>query len=366
VLGTERHEARRIDNQLRGRSGRQGDPGESRFYLSGEDDLVRLFAGDRIKNIMNKFKLADDQPMEAKILSNQIEGAQKKVEEQNFVMRKNVLKYDDVMNTQRMVIYEQRRRVLEGDDLSDDVREWIQEVVERVVDQFFESETQQWDVDALAQAMENLYGSDITVEEIRDEIGLDREKLVDEFVEDALDEYAQREERFGADEQGRPIMRELERFVILQIVDTRWREHLESMDYMREGIHLRSFAQKDPLVEYRHEGHLQFEQLGHEIREEVVFTLFHAEIAPADAAALEEAQQAQNGNLSYAHETAAGADAIAAAGTSSTAGASALGVGGSTATAAPRQVVASDREKIGRNDPCWCGSGKKYKKCHGA
>src|SRR5215471_10279629 len=350
VLGTERHEARRIDNQLRGRSGRQGDPGESRFYLSGEDDLVRLFAGDRIKNIMTRFKLPDDQPMEAKVLSNQIEGAQKKVEEQNFVMRKNVLKYDDVMNTQRMVIYEQRRRVLEGDDLSDDVREWIREVIERTVDQFHTEESG-WDVDALVQTMANLYGSDITVEEIREEIGLDREKLIDEFVDDALDEYGQRDERFGSDEEGRPIMRELERFVILQIVDTRWREHLESMDYMREGIHLRSFAQKDPLVEYRHEGHLQFEELGHEIREEVVFTLFHAEIAPAEAAALEEAQQAQNGNLSYAHETAAGADAIAAAGTSSTAGASALGVGGSTATA-PRQVVASDREKIGRNDPC--------------
>jgi preprotein translocase subunit SecA len=364
VLGTERHEARRIDNQLRGRSGRQGDPGESRFYLSGEDDLVRLFAGDRIKNIMNRFKLPEDQPMEAKILSNQIEGAQKKVEEQNFVSRKNVLKYDDVMNTQRVVIYEQRRRVLEGDDLSEDVRQWIQEVIERTVDQFHAEDTG-WDLDALVQTMANLYGSDITVDEIREEVGLDREKIVDEFTDDALDEYQQREERFGNDEQGRPIMRELERFVILQIVDTRWREHLESMDYMREGIHLRSFAQKDPLVEYRHEGHLQFEELGHEIREEVIFTLFHAEIAPADAAMLEAQQQEQNGNLSYAHETTSGAEAIAAAGTSSTAGAAAVGTGGSTSTA-PRTVVASDREKIGRNDPCWCGSGKKYKKCHGA
>src|SRR3954467_8435145 len=149
VLGTERHESRRIDNQLRGRAGRQGDPGESRFYLSGEDDLVRLFAGDRIKNIMNKFKLADDQPMEAKILSNQIEGAQKKVEEQNFVMRKNVLKYDDVMNTQRMVIYEQRRRVLEGDDLSEDVQEWIREVVAGTIDVFLADESEEWDLDAL-------------------------------------------------------------------------------------------------------------------------------------------------------------------------------------------------------------------------
>src|SRR5436189_2154447 len=246
VLGTERHEARRIDNQLRGRSGRQGDPGESRFYLSGEDDLVRLFAGDRIKNIMQRFMIPDDQPMEAKILSNQIEGAQKKVEEQNFVARKNVLKYDDVMNRQRVVIYEQRRAVLEGEDMSEDVREWIPEVIERTIDQFLAAEySEEWDIDALVLAMQNLYGSDITADELRDEVGLDRDKLVDEFVDDALDEYRQREERFGADEQGRPIMRELERFVILQIVDVRWREHLEAMDYMRQGIHLRPFVQKD-------------------------------------------------------------------------------------------------------------------------
>jgi preprotein translocase subunit SecA len=189
---------------------------------------------------------------------------------------------------------------------------------------------------------------------------------VQEFVDDALDEYKQREERFGVDDQGKPIIRELERFVILQIVDTRWREHLESMDYLREGIHLRSFAQKDPLVEYRGEGHLMFEELGREIREEVVFTLFHAEIAPQEAAELEQERLATNGNLSYAHETAAGADAIAAAGASSTAGAAALGTGGSTSTGTPQTVVASPQEKIGRNDPCWCGSGKKFKKCHGA
>jgi preprotein translocase subunit SecA len=367
VLGTERHEARRIDNQLRGRSGRQGDPGESRFYLSGEDDLVRLFAGDRIKNIMTRFKLPDDQPMEAKVLSNQVEGAQKKVEEQNFVARKNVLKYDDVMNTQRMVIYEQRRRVLEGEDLSEDVHEWIREIVARTIDQFLEGDySEEWDLGALVTAMNTLYGSDITEEELRDEVGLDRESLVDEFVEDALDEYRQREARFGADDTGTPIMRELERFIILQIVDTRWREHLENMDYMREGIHLRSFAQKDPLVEYRSEGHAMFEELGAGIREEVVFTLFHAEIEPADAAALEQSQQQQNGNLQYAHETAAGADAIAAAGGSSVAGAAALGIGGSSTTMAPQTVVASEKDKIGRNDPCWCGSGKKFKKCHGA
>jgi preprotein translocase subunit SecA len=282
-------------------------------------------------------------------------------------MRKNVLKYDDVMNTQRVVIYEQRRRVLEGDDLSEDVHDWVREVIERTVDQFLGEFSEEMDLDALVQAMHNLYGSDITADELREEVALEREALIDEFVEDALDEYKAREERFGLDEQQKPIMRELERFVILQIVDTRWREHLESMDYMREGIHLRSFAQKDPLVEYRHEGHLMFEELGKEIREEVVFTLFHAEIAPAEAAELEQAQQVgQNGNFSYAHETAAGADAIAAAGASSVAGAAAVGTGGSTSTASSRTVVASPNEKLGRNDPCWCGSGKKFKKCHGA
>ena len=170
VLGTERHEARRIDNQLRGRSGRQGDPGESRFYLSGQDQVVRLFAGDRIFNIMNRFKLPDDQPMEAKILSNQIENAQKKVEEQNFVMRKNVLKYDDVLNVQRQVIYEQRRQVLEGLDLSEDVRGWIEEVVERVVGQYTgPSVLDEWDLNGLVAAMADLYGSDITLDELREE-----------------------------------------------------------------------------------------------------------------------------------------------------------------------------------------------------
>src|SRR6266705_3489644 len=180
VLATERHEARRIDNQLRGRSGRQGDPGESRFYLSGEDDLVRLFAGDRIKRIMERFKIPDDQPMEAKILSSQIEGAQKKVEEQNFVARKNVLKYDDVMNSQRMVIYEQRRRVLEGEDLSEDVQEWIREVIERTVQQFTQEEyAEEWDLEGLVKQMALLYDTEVTVDELREDLGeVSRESLI--------------------------------------------------------------------------------------------------------------------------------------------------------------------------------------------
>ena len=359
VVGTERHEARRIDNQLRGRSGRQGDPGETRFYLSGQDDLVRLFAGDRIYNIMNRFKLPDDQPMEAKILSNQIEGAQKKVEEQNFVMRKNVLKYDEVMSMQRNVIYKQRRSVLEGEDLSEEVGSWIEEVVERVVAQYTEEQYgEEWDLDALAEAMRSLYGSEITTAELREEVELTREALTEEFLDDAKAEYAAKEEELGPE-----LMRELERFVILQVVDIRWREHLENMEYMREGVHLRAMAQKDPLVEYTAEGHTMFDELGHLIREEVVLTLFHAELTPEDAeTVLQQEAPSGNGGLSYEHTSLAGAEAIAAAGGGASATA-ALSGGSSVST---KPVVKDEHADIGRNDPCWCGSGKKFKRCHGA
>jgi preprotein translocase subunit SecA len=359
VLGTERHESRRIDNQLRGRSGRQGDPGETRFYLSGQDDLVRLFAGDRIYNIMNRFKIPDDQPMEAKILSNQIENAQKKVEEQNFVARKNVLKYDDVMNTQRMVIYEQRRRVLEGEDLSDEVRGWITETVEDGVRQLTDAEfAEDWDLEGIVTSMGSLYGTDITVDELREEVDVtDREALVEEFLEDALEAYADREQALGPE-----LAREVERYVILQTVDQRWREHLESMDYLREGVHLRAFAQKDPLVEYRGEGHAMFEELGRTIRQEVVFTLFHVAVQVEEPAL--EPMQAPSGSLHYEHETSAGADVIAAAGAGGAA--TALAAPPSSAGSFAQAPAVNEHKDIGRNDPCWCGSGKKFKKCHGA
>ena len=363
VLGTERHESRRIDNQLRGRSGRQGDPGESRFYLSAQDELVRLFAGDRIYKIIDRFKLPDDQPMEASILSKQIENAQKKVEEQNFVARKNVLKYDDVMNLQRKVIYEQRRRVLEGADMSSDIRAWAAETVERVVRLHLEEEDPaQWDIERLVDAMQQLYRTTITAEELREEVGLDDLAIIEEFSEDALDDYAAKEELLGPE-----LMRELERFVVLQVVDHRWREHLENMEYLREGVHLRSLAQKDPLVEYRGEGHAMFEALSLAIREEVVTLVFHAELVPEDAQELQELQAeqaAESRHLSYEHESLAGAEAIAQA----------MGQGGGAGTMiygdepAPgvAQRVLDEHDKVGRNDPCWCGSGKKFKKCHGA
>src|ERR687891_705348 len=376
VLGTERHEARRIDNQLRGRSGRQGDPGESRFYLSGQDDLVRLFAGDRINNIMERFKLPDDQPMEAGILSKQIENAQKKVEEQNFVSRKNVLKYDDVMNVQRMVIYEQRRRVLEGADLSEEIAGWLDEVVAGIVIAHTESDyAEEWDLDALFKEMETLYETQVRPDEV-DVASTSREELVEEFQEDARDAYEAKVEEYGPE-----LMREVERFLILQVVDLRWREHLEAMEYLRDGIHLRAMAQKDPLAEYRAEGHAMFEELRDIIREEVVRYLLHVqierpeatpELAPAGAGP----DGGRNGGgLVYEHESLAGAGADQAAGSGAAAAepggrgrtATAGGTAGAaTSVATSGQRVASEWDKVGRNDPCPCGSGKKYKKCHGA
>ena len=363
VLGTERHEARRIDNQLRGRSGRQGDPGESRFYLSAQDDLVRLFAGDRIYSIIDRFKIPEDQPMEAGILSRQIENAQKKVEEQNFVARKNVLKYDDVMNVQRQVIYEQRRRVLEGEDLSEDIKAWIEEVVERVVTEHTMGDfAEEWDLAELVTAMGAIYSTGVSEEELH---SLDREAIVAEFLEDAVDEYTEKETELEGMEPG--LMRWLERYVILQVVDTRWREHLENMEYLREGVHLRAMAQKDPLVEYRAEGHEMFEELGLGIHEEVVTNIFHAQVAPQDATTIQAMQEAEatDGDFSYQHESIAGAEAIAAAGAEAGALATAAAALGGAAVATPQRTT-SEHEKLGRNDPCWCGSGKKFKKCHGA
>jgi preprotein translocase subunit SecA len=359
VLGTERHESRRIDNQLRGRSGRQGDPGETRFYLSGEDDLVRLFAGDKIKNIMQRFKIPDDQPMEHGMLSRQIEGAQKKVEEQNFVIRKNVLKYDDVLNRHRQRIYEQRRQVLEGEDLSEQIKLWIDEVIEDTVHVFTQDEYEKdWDLEALTNAMSALYQTEITAAELREDLDvISREALIEEFQSDARDEYEAKEEAFGAD-----LMRELERFVVLQVVDVRWREHLENMEVLREGVHLRQMAQKDPLVEYTGEGEAMFTDLGRAIRSEVVLHLFHAELAPEEAQQQLAQSQTANGNIHYEHETAAGAEAIAAAG----GGGAVLEGVPSAAGVVTQAVQSSPHEKLGRNDPCWCGSGKKFKKCHGA
>ena len=294
------------------------------------------------------------------MLSKQIEGAQKRVEEQNFVSRKNVLKYDDVMNIQRMVIYEQRQRVLEGEDLSEEIKGWADEVVEAIVYSHTEGDhAEDWDLQGLLGAMNGLYESQVTPEELASQPWT-REELIEEFQEDAQDAYAAKEEELGPE-----LMREIERFLMLQIVDSRWREHLDVMEYLREGIHLRAMAQKDPLSEYRSEGHAMFTELSENIREEVLRHLFHVQVDPAEQPTLEPARANRGGNenLTYEHESIAGSDAILAAG-------AAGGMEAATATAqAParhEQRVATEWDTVGRNDPCPCGSGKKYKKCHGA
>jgi preprotein translocase subunit SecA len=334
VLGTERHESRRIDNQLRGRSGRQGDRGESRFYLSGEDNLVRLFAGDRIHNIMQRFKLPEDKPMEAPILSRQIEGAQKKVEEVNFSMRKEVLKYDDVMNTQRQVIYEQRQSVLEGADLSEDMEDAVAALIARIVDEHTDAEyPEEWDLDGLHRVLEALYDTEIQRAELT---GLDQEGIRDDVVEDALDSLKRKRELVGDDS-----WQDVLRYLMLQTVDLRWREHLDAMEYLRQGIGLRGLAQKNPLVEYRHEGHLMFEELGANIRDEVARILLSMQINLEEAQELQEEMQAREALPVQAGPTPAVATP-------------------------PKPAPVSAGPKIGRNQPCPCGSGKKYKNCHGS
>ncbi len=372
ILGTERHESRRIDNQLRGRSGRQGDAGASRFYLSSEDDLVRLFAGDRIKKILERLgttnKEGEEEPIEAKMLSKQIESAQKRVEEQNFLIRKRVLEYDDVMNQQREIVYEYRDRILEGEDMSDIAHTQIGDVIERLVDEYVVGDFQEeWDLGALFTQLEEIYDPSYEFSELQ---GMERDDLVANLRQDVVTAYDDREEELGPE-----LMRALERFMLLQIIDERWREHLHDMDYLREGIHLRGFAQIDPLVAYKNEGFTMFTELMNNIWDEFARYIFNVdvEVEGGNGAGPEQAPAPQwgtagntssTGSFRYAGGTAdQQPSALAAA-----AAAGAQGVG-DVEEPLPEPVetrVLEDEERIGRNDPCWCGSGKKYKKCHGA
>src|SRR5215207_2323053 len=381
ICGTERHESRRIDNQLRGRSGRQGDPGESRFYLSAEDDVIRLFAGDRIYNILDRLGPVDDDgtevPLEAKMLTKTVENAQKKVEEQNFLIRKRVLEYDDVMNEQRRVIYKYRREILEGRDISENARDELEAVVERLVEEYTASDIlDEWDLEELETQLRLIWPVGIEVASLAPET-VDREQLKEALDDDVMSAYDEREEQLGEE-----LMRYLERSILLQVIDNRWREHLFDMDYLREGIHLRGFAQIDPLVAYKNEGYTMFQELMHAIWEEFARLIFHVQVdvAPAQAqerfAAQDERRRVQysgGGQEQPSALTQAGtATATAAATTATGAVESPGGDGQPPEPASPRQQaetgtrVKDEHEKIGRNDPCWCGSGKKYKKCHGA
>ena len=373
ICGTERHESRRIDNQLRGRSGRQGDPGESRFYLSAEDDVIRLFAGDRIYRILDRLGPIDEEghemPLEAKMLTRTVENAQKKVEEQNFLIRKRVLEYDDVMNEQRRVVYKYRREILEGRDMSDVAREEMAGVIERLVEEYTPGDTlEEWDMPELETQLRQIWPVGIDVGALAPET-IDREDLKTALVEDAGKAYGEREEQFGDE-----LMRYLERSILLQVTDTRWREHLYDMDYLREGIHLRGFAQIDPLVAYKNEGFSMFEELMHSIWEEFSRLIFHVEVDIAPSQAEEVFAPAQQPSaLDYAGGTAEAQPSalrqVAAAGSAGAvemAASQASAPAGGNGDGVVETKVKSEHEKIGRNDPCWCGSGKKYKKCHGA
>jgi preprotein translocase subunit SecA len=376
ICGTERHESRRIDNQLRGRSGRQGDPGETRFYLSAEDDVIRLFAGDRIFKILDRLGPVDEEggemPLEANMLTKTVENAQKKVEEQNFLIRKRVLEYDDVMNEQRRVVYKYRREILEGRDISEIARDEMEGVIERLVEEYTPGdELDEWDLGEMETQLRQIWPVGVEVASLAPET-VDREKLKDELDEDAMNAYDEREKQFGEE-----LMRYLERSILLQVIDNRWREHLFDMDYLREGIHLRGFAQIDPLVAYKNEGFAMFEELMHSIWEEFSKLIFHVEVEldPAQA----EAAFAPNGEsepaaLDYSGGTLEGQPSalqqVAATGSAGAVEMVAAGTGaaqaGNGAGEVVETVVKDEHDKIGRNDPCWCGSGKKFKRCHGA
>ncbi|MDD2859366.1 MAG: preprotein translocase subunit SecA, partial [Candidatus Nanopelagicales bacterium] len=284
VLGTERHESRRIDNQLRGRSGRQGDPGASQFYLSLEDDLMRLFKADMVDSFLRRFNVPDDVPIEAKMVSNAIRSAQSQVEARNFEIRKDVLKYDDVLNRQRLVVYAERRRVLEGEDIEAQVRSFINDTVESYVrGATAVGFPEDWDLDQLWTALRTLYPITVTVDELiqasgGDRAGLTSDFLVRELLDDAQAAYDEREENLGDE-----VTRELERRVILSVLDRKWREHLYEMDYLRDGIGLRAMAQRDPLIEYQREGFDLFNAMMDGIKEETVGYLFNVEVEVQEA-----------------------------------------------------------------------------------
>ncbi len=335
ILGTSRHEARRIDNQLRGRSGRQGDPGSSRFYLSLEDDLLRIFGSDRISGIMDKLGMGEDEPIEHTMISRAIENAQRKVEGHNFDIRKHLLEYDDVMNKQREVIYQQRREVLEGDSVKETIESMLADLIDQVVYDFATDKdpSEQWHWQEISDRLNSLLGFRLDWHEA-DRRDLDDEKFREKLMAEAQRFYAKREEQTGS-----ATMRHLERVVLLQIVDTHWKEHLLNMDHLKEGIGLRGYGQKNPLNEYKREGYEMFMDMVGRVKEQTVSTLFRVQLVQEDEVermAREQRERQQEMRLSRGPDGDEG-----------------------------RRPAKRLGGKIGRNDPCTCGSGEKYKRCCG-
>ena len=331
IIGTERHEARRIDNQLRGRSGRQGDHGSSRFYLSLEDDLMRIFAAERIANLMERVGMEEGHPIEHSLITRAIENAQKKVETQNFNIRKQLLEYDDVMNQQREIIYEQRRQALEEEDLQPVILDMIEDLITDLVEAHVpeDSHPEEWDLRGLEEAFMNLFAIPLTTSIVDDDFT--PEAIYEFLSESARRAYAEKEEEWGPD-----IMRDMERLITLQTVDQRWREHLLAMDHLKEGIGLRGYAQQNPLIEYKREGLDMFQEMIERIKRETIQMLYRIQVATREET--EQLEEASQQPLFLSH-----------------------GESGGGSKPQPARRAA----KIGRNQPCPCGSGKKYKKCCG-
>jgi preprotein translocase subunit SecA len=346
IIGTERHESRRIDNQLRGRAGRQGDPGSSRFYLSLEDPLMRIFAGDRVRGIMERLKLPEGEPIEAGMVSRSIETAQRKVESRNFDIRKQLLEYDDVANDQRKVIYAQRNDVLEADSIADTVSNLREAAFTALVREYVPADSveEQWDIARLENVLASEWQLEVPlVKMLETETTLTDDDIVERVVAAANAAYNAKVEQVGAD-----MWSQFERSIVLQSIDTHWREHLSSLDHLRQGIHLRGYAQKNPKQEYKREAFELFSGMLDRIRDDVVKVLMTVrvqsaeQVEQAEAQAVQPAQQVQYHHANYD-------EALAAA----------------PEEAADADTMRNLLPKVGRNDPCPCGSGKKYKQCHG-
>jgi preprotein translocase subunit SecA len=338
ILGTERHESRRIDNQLRGRSGRQGDPGSSRFFLSLEDDLLRIFGAERVQRIMERLGMEEGEPIEHRWINAAIENAQKKVEAHNFDIRKHLLEYDDVMNKQREVIYARRREVLSAESLKEDVVETAEDLADSIVaTQLSKDESpQDWDWKALDEALFRQFNTRLNLSDQERE-GLDTEDVQKLVVERVLRMYEDKEKTFTP-----PVLRHLEKVVMLNAIDQLWKDHLLAMDHLKEGIGLRGYGQKNPLQEYQKEGFEMFQDLMNRLDADIVEKLYTVQLArEEDVERLEQKQQQRQAKVTMSH-------------------------GGEAAAASQPETVRRDSPKVGRNDPCVCGSGKKYKKCCGA
>jgi preprotein translocase subunit SecA len=361
IVGTERHESRRVDNQLRGRSGRQGDPGSSRFYLSLQDNLMRIFGGEGLVRWMQRFGMKEDDALEDKLVSRQIEKAQRKVEQHNFDIRKQLLEFDDTANDQRKVIYAQRRELLESEDVSETVRDIRRDVFEALATQYVPPNTvdEQWDVGGLSATLESEFGMKLDLKQwLESSAEADAETIHRHVIEAADEMFAAKEQQVGPE-----VMRALEKHVMLTVVDSAWKDHLASMDYLRQGIYLRSYAQIDPKKEYKREAFRLFEDMLERIKTELIQTLARVRIRSEEEVAAMEAEQRRQAAaraMDFQHAQPTGYDPMPQPGAEGEAPQAGAAV---AAAAAP---VVRSAPKVGRNDPCPCGSGKKYKHCHGA